>query len=106
MKTKHLIVALGAALASQGFGAAESCITKVGETDVSSSSREEVASCLESVSTANAASGASARATLEGGVAAATPSSPAPLEGGIAVSDESDATDCDFTLSGGILIIR
>ena len=106
MKTKHLLVALGAAMAAQILGAGESCITKIGETDVSSSSPEEVASRLEAVAAANAVSKASARATLEGGVAAATPSATAPLEGGIAVSDESDVTDCDFSIGGGAFIIK
>ena len=100
------LAAFAATLAANGLGAAESCITKVGETDVSSSSLEEVASRLESVSTANTATGASVSATLEGGVAAAASSATAPLEGGSVVSDESDATDCDFTPGGGVFIVR
>ncbi len=104
MKTKYLLVALGAAMASPLIAAGESCITKVGETEVSTP--EEVAGRLEIVATANAASAASASATLEGGVSVAGPSANAPLEGGIAVWDESGITDCDFTPAGAVYIIR
>ena len=85
------LAALAAALASHGLGDDASCITKIGDTDVSSSSLQEIAGQIDALATAGSVPYASASA---------------PLEGGIAVPVESNVQDCDFTPGGAIILIR